>query len=257
MAHPTLPQLVHVPAEGPAAGTEALQSRPAGGASQSAAEAALGLVTVDILGLAGTGVPPVTPPPTLDSRHWNRSLNSVTDVFSPSIYAGDLLLVVGVLAVGAGETNIAIASVTSHWAPSGSEEPLSGSGAWWWQQFLATPTTTTRVVTVTATATAQVIFSNFARFIGRGTVNAPGPSATGSDLRISVPAPSGAIMLDQGRLLSTAIPSVDAGQTVDYDGVLTTGPSRSWFGSHRIGSAAMGWTGQAGAAWMLSAIGVT
>jgi hypothetical protein len=257
MAPPTLPQLVHVPAEGPAPGTEVLQSRPAGGASQSAAEATLGLVTIDILGLAGTGVPPATPPPTLHSRNWSRSLNSLTHVSTPSIYAGDLLLIVGVLAVGAGETDIAIASVTSHWAPSGPEEPLNGSGAWWWQQFVATATTTTRVITVTAAATAQVIFSADIRFIGQGTVHPPGTSATGSDARISVAAPTGATVFDQGRLLSTAIPTADSGQTVDYDGVLTTGPSRSWFGSHRTGSVAMGWTGQAGAAWMLSAIGVT
>jgi hypothetical protein len=254
-----LPQLVNIPGtESAPSGIQGLPRRPAGGASQSAAEATLGLVTIDTLGLAGTGVPSASAPE-LDQRIWDRSLNSLTRVSTPTIYAGDMLLVVGALAVGAGETDIAIASVTMHLSgpEPGPEIPFNGSGAWWWYQFIASPGGTNRVVTVTATAMAQVLFVNFAKFLGRAIVNAPGASATGATQRISIARPSGGMILDQGRVLTAVKPIADSVQTVDYDNVTTTAPNRQWFASHRTSYAEMGWTGQAGAAWMISAIGVS
>jgi hypothetical protein len=82
---PTWPFLYHgyIEETGELVGAAApLQSRPAGGASQSAAEATLGLVTVDILGLAGTGVPPAEQPALAVGQVWLTGFEEIFDTAS-------------------------------------------------------------------------------------------------------------------------------------------------------------------------------
>jgi hypothetical protein len=74
---PIPPQLIQVQPEGTT--NAALMTRPSGAASQSAAEATLGLVTVDILGLAGVGVPPAEQPALAVGQVWLTGFEEVAD----------------------------------------------------------------------------------------------------------------------------------------------------------------------------------
>jgi hypothetical protein len=254
MAHPTLPQLVHVPAEGTAPGTEALQSRPAGGASQSAAEAALGLVTVDILGLAGTGVPPAAQPINLLARR----------MFSTNIgefwATGDSFCVVGVLALKTGNEPVVVTAVT--WQQiSPTTGPVTAftsaggnMGEWWSYQFLAWPSGT-RLNIAASAPTATHILCTFSLIGGTGTVPQPGVRATGAGTYYSVGAPTGiGATLDFGWAAGLTLePAPNPGQyNEDYgypSGYIT-------FASQRDTIAASGWTGQSAPAWTMTAVAV-
>jgi hypothetical protein len=74
---PIPPQLIQVPPEGTS--NAALMTRPSGAASQSAAEATLGLVTVDILGLAGVGIPPAEQPAVAVTNLWLTGFEEVAN----------------------------------------------------------------------------------------------------------------------------------------------------------------------------------
>jgi hypothetical protein len=256
MAHPTLPQLVHVPAEGPAAGTEALPGRPAGGASQSAAEATLGLVTVDILGLAGTGVPPIPEPiPILARRMFAGTIGEFWAT-------GDSVCVVGALAVKAGNVPVALASVTwQQTSPTtGSVTPFTSAGGslgeWWFYQFLAWPSGTRLTITATPAETATQIFCTFSLIQGTGTVTPPGVRASGAGPRYSVGAPSGTgTTLDFGWAAGLTLePTPDPGQYGEDYGYPTGYLS---FASTRDTIGASGWTGQSAPAWTMTAIAVS
>jgi hypothetical protein len=74
---PIPPQLIQVQPEGTT--NAALMTRPSGAASQSAAEATLGLVTVDILGLAGVGIPPAEQPALAVGQVWLTGFEEIVD----------------------------------------------------------------------------------------------------------------------------------------------------------------------------------
>jgi hypothetical protein len=256
MAHPTLPQLVHVPATGPAPGTEALQSRPAGGASQSAAEATLGLVTIDILGLAGTGVPPIPAPiPILARRMFDENIGEFWAT-------GDSFCVLGALAVKAGNAPVGIASVTwQQTVPTtGPVTPFTSAGGslgeWWSYQFLAWPSGTRLTITATPAETATQIFCTFSLVQGTGALGPAGPRATGAGPRYIVGAPSGTgTTLDFGWAAGLTLePTPDPGQ-YDEDYGYPTGYLS--FASTRDTIGASGWTGQSAPAWTMTAITVT
>jgi hypothetical protein len=262
MAHPTLPQLVHVPAEGPAAGTEALQSRPAGGASQSAAEATLGLVTVDILGLAGTGVPPEAGGQVQTVVRGSLAPENTANLNYPGLimHAQVNLFVVGVMAITSEFASIPCTNVT---VDGVSLTSLGPGGLWWWQT--RTPAAQQQSVTlgVTAAAVAEMIVISLGEF--RDAAPPPGQRAgntgVGPTYAVALSAnPSGpSLIIDQGWCRGaspTVVPL--AGQTIHYFQNQTIPSPRQWFGSGRpwaVGgdSLSMSWTGP-NVAWRLEAL---
>jgi hypothetical protein len=262
MAPPTLPQLVHVPAEGPAPGTEVLQSRPAGGASQSAAEATLGLVTIDILGLAGTGVPgaPAGGPPVTVVRPQLAPENTASLNYPGLImHANVNLVVVGVMAVTPEFASIATTNVTLDGVPLTS----LAAGLWWWQT--RTPAAQQQNVTlgVTVAAIAEQIFISFGEFSQAAAPTGQRAGNTGVGptyaVALSVPPSGPSLIIDQGwcrGATPTVVPL--AGQTIHYFQNLTVPSPRQWFGSERPwtktgDSISMSWTGP-NVAWRLEAL---
>jgi hypothetical protein len=246
MAHPTLPQLVHVPAEGPAAGTEVLQSRPAGGASQSAAEATLGLVTVDILGLAGTGVPSAGVE--LLDRGIVLASNVVSHSFTTTRHGSATGVLIGTTGIAGPtfEPSLGFSSVTVNGAP------LTKLGAtWWWGPLVPAPGQLTIVATAQATAIQMGVTHVQLTGAGTPTVVVRREAGGGTRYWVDIAAPAGALVLDQGRMLprDPVMPGAtpDSGQVVDYQTPPPAVGVRYWFGSHRPVAAAatvtMGWTG--------------
>lgn len=249
MAHPTLPQLVHVPAEGPAPGTEALQTRPAGGASQSAAEAALGLVTIDVLGLAGTGVPSVPSglvPPPVGAVGFTFITNQATLSFTGfGVPTGATCLLVRAMAATAGGTAVTISAVTANGVPlTSAGEP----GEFWWAG-IPLPTGTPAFV-VTAAATAYFIYAAVSYYSGAG---APGPvvraSGTGNRYSLTTASVAGTRLVDAGVAYVQIdpippFPVADVGQQGDYNRYDLA--HAQMFGSSRPipvnETATMGWT---------------
>jgi hypothetical protein len=249
MAHPTLPQLVHVPAEGPAAGTEVLPGRPAGGASQSAAEATLGLVTVDILGLAGTGVPPAPSyaiPPVVGAIGLYIVINQGSHSFTGLAVPGTATcLLVRAMAANRGGTRITITQVTANGVALAS---AGSPGDFWWA---VTPLPTgAPAFVVTAASQAALLYAAVSYYSGAGP---PGPivraSGTGTRYSLTTSAVNGTRLVDAG-IAEVQIgpvppaPGVDSGQSPEYvrldaDYWQAFGSSRPIAGDQ---TATMGWT---------------
>jgi hypothetical protein len=235
--------------------TQPLMSRPAGGASQSAAEATLGLVTVDILGLAGTGVPTSEPINILARRMFGATIGEFWAT-------GDSFCVLGALAVKAGNVPVALASVTwQQTVPTtGPVTPFTsaggGLGEWWSYQFLAWPSGTRLTITATPAEAATQIFCTFSLVQGTGALGPAGPRATGAGTRYIVDAPSGVgTTLDFGWAAGLTLePTPDPGQYNEDYGYPTGYLS---FASTRDTIGASGWTGQSAPAWTMTAIAVT
>jgi hypothetical protein len=252
---PIPPQLIQVPPEGTS--NAALMTRPSGAASQSAAEATLGLVTVDILGLAGTAVPPAEPPGLYRQYTWG--LNTNWTYRRETLPAGDHFVLVGAYC---GATITAADWVL---VSTGVVTPMNGTGGthhtWWWYQFLNLAASQEIDFRVWSPSGGQTIHYDLLRLDGRAQVYSPGTYASGSGgTRFATAQPSGGYwVFDHGIIVGSGVVEMagraDAGQIIEY--AIVNAINESQFASHRNESGPMGWTAPApiGGGWAVSAIG--
>jgi hypothetical protein len=252
---PTWPFLYHgyIEETGALVGAAApLQSRPAGGASQSAAEATLGLVTVDILGLAGTGVPPAEPPGLYRQHTWG--INTNWTYRRETLPAGDHFVLVGALSA----PTQSIVSADWQVVGSGTATAMNGTsgGHWWWYQFVNQATSQEIDFRVWAGGGGQTIIYDLLRLDGRATVSLPGTSAMGTGTRVATAQPSGGYwVFDHGVIWGGAISMAgraDPGQIIEY--AIVNPLNDAQFASHRNETGPMGWTAPTSVSWQLFAI---
>jgi hypothetical protein len=253
---PVPPQLVHL-----VTGNEPLPSRPSREPSQSAAEATLGLVTIDVLGLDGAGVPPLGAPQIDGERIWDYDLGTSNGSIGAIIPAGVSMVLVGVMAVLSGEL-VAVQSVTSRWVPAagdpGSPVPSGGLNAWWWLPMGEYPPGALLAfdVTVAGGQVVNVLFENLSRLKMAGAPTQAPVSATGttSPYRVTFPQQTAPLILDQGWVEGVTAPTPEVGQLAHYSVQSNSSPPyRKWFASQRSVGLTMGWTGPS-APWAMSAL---
>jgi hypothetical protein len=251
---PTWPFLYHgyIEETGELVGAAApLQSRPAGGASQSAAEAALGLVTVDILGLAGTGVPPAEPPGLW--RKYTIGINTDSTYMRETMIAGDFFILVGAIAAPTATV------VSADWVlvSTGAVTPMNGTsgGHWWWYQFTDRPGNEEMDFRVWLSGGGQTIHYDLLRLDGRHQVYPPGTGGSGEGTHAVCAPPSGGYwVFDHGGNWNSYIDmTADAGQIVDYAHINQV--NNAHCASHRNEPGPMGWTSASSMSWHLHAIG--
>jgi hypothetical protein len=257
-----VPELLHAP-EGTTPftipETQALRSRPARADSQSAAEATLGLVTIDILGLAGTGVPSGTIPAPITGTPWWGQQNLTTLSFtSTTVSNPNALLVIRAMAATAAGASIAIVSVTVAGSPLTSS---GGPGEFWW--LTAPIPTGTPAIVVTAASQARVLMAAETLYVNAGTPQGPVTRASGTGRRFALThtAAASTRIVDVGLEIGPAAlePDADIDQIRDYSGGVNF--VGRVFGSNRpietAQTVTMGWTSNAAypeQAWLLAAI---
>jgi hypothetical protein len=255
-----VPELLHAP-EGTTPftipETQALRSRPARADSQSAAEATLGLVTVDILGLAGTGVPPEIVNP-VELVHWDvattgQNVSTVSTIVNMT--TGVTLQVVGTMGIASDGTGVAVSSVTIQGASI-----VGSGGVFWW---LPNPTLGNVTVAITAVGVCArlILVSGAFRQAAPPTLAATVVSGTTINPALTIAAaPAGSIVIDQGRYMTLGdFITPTAPQTSRYRYDFTGAVFGQLFGSSRAlstaGPVTMTWTkSDEAAAWLLAAL---